>query len=53
MLQINIPLTALAAILVIGLIIYLIYKNIKDKKKYEKEKIQSEIKPDKHDGDHI
>lgn len=51
--EINYPIVALVTLLVIGLIVFLIRRNITDKKKYEKEKIQSELKPDKHDDDHV
>jgi len=34
------------------LIIFLIRRNSKDRKKMEKEIIDSEIKPEKHDADH-
>ena len=51
--EINYPIAAFVTLLVIGLIVFLIRRNIKDKKKYEKEKIQSELKPEKHDDEHI
>ncbi|WP_316791362.1 hypothetical protein [Pedobacter frigoris] len=47
---------ALLGLLVLALIIFitwLIRRNIKDKKKFEKDSIQSEIKPEKHDADHV
>ncbi|MNL39880.1 hypothetical protein D3C87_1621900 [compost metagenome] len=39
-------------VLVIVLVIFLISRNRKDQKKYEKEIIESEIKPGKHDDEH-
>jgi len=53
MMEINYPIVVLVLIAVGGLIIYLIRKNRKDKKKFEKETIQSELKPEKHDSDHV
>jgi len=51
--EINYPLAGLVLVVVIGLIIFLIRRNRRDKKKYENEMIQSELKPEKHDTDHI
>lgn len=51
--EINYPIVVLVLVAVAGLIIYLIQKNRKDKKKFEKETIQSELNPEKHDTDHI
>lgn len=48
--SLNYEIAAIIIVLVLLLIIYLIYKNRKDRKKYEQEKIQSEIKPEKHDS---
>ncbi len=51
--EINYPLVGLVLVAVIGLIIFLIRRNRKDKKKYENEMIQSDLKPEKHDTDRI
>lgn len=51
--EISYPLAGLVLVVVIGLIIFLIRRNRKDKKKFENEMIQSELKPEKHDTDHI
>lgn len=51
--EINYPIAVLIFVVVAGLIVYLILKNRKDKKKFEKETIQSELKPEKHDNDHV
>ena len=51
--ELNYPLIGLVIFLVIGLIIFLIRRNRKDKKSYERELIDSEIKPEKHDADRI
>ncbi len=46
---INYPIAGLVLLAVILLIIFLIRKNQKDKKKFEKDFMQSELKPDKHE----
>lgn len=51
--EINYPIAGLVVVVVIGLIVFLIRRNIKDKKKFEKEQIKSELKPEKHDDDRI
>lgn len=51
--EINYPIAGLVLIAVIGLIVFLIRRNRKDKIKYEKEMIESERKPEKHDPDRI
>ncbi|MBB5638400.1 FtsZ-interacting cell division protein ZipA [Pedobacter cryoconitis] len=38
---------------VILLLGWLVWRNIKDEKKFEKDMNESEIKPEKHDEDHI
>ena len=51
--EINYPLAGLVLVAVIGLIVFLIRRNREDKNKYEKEMIESELKPEKHDTDHV
>lgn len=51
--EVNYPIVGLVLIAAIGLIVFLIRRNRKDKKKYEREVIQSEIKPEKHDTDQV
>jgi Ca2+/Na+ antiporter len=43
--------TGLVLLLLIVLVIWLIKRNRKDEKELEKEIIQSELKPEKHDDD--
>ncbi|WP_442590466.1 hypothetical protein ACSBL2_04475 [Pedobacter sp. AW31-3R] len=49
--DINYEIAGLVLLAVILLIIYLIRRNQKDKKKFEKEMIDTEIKPEKHDSE--
>ncbi|MNV61522.1 hypothetical protein D3C71_1540320 [compost metagenome] len=51
--EIDYAVAAPVLIAVVALIIFLIRRNNKDKKKMEKEMIESEIKPEKHDSDHV
>lgn len=51
--EINYLITGLVVLAVICLIIFLIRKNRKDKKTFEKEVIESEIKPEQHDADKV
>lgn len=51
--EINYTIAAPVLIAVAALIIFLIRRNNKDRKKMEKEMIESEIKPEKHDSDHV
>lgn len=51
--EINYTIAVPVLIAIAGLIIFLIRRNNKDKKKMEKEIIDSEIKPEKHDSDHV
>ncbi|WP_165503594.1 hypothetical protein [Pedobacter hiemivivus] len=51
--EINYTIAVPVLIAVVALIIFLILKNNKDKKKMEKEIIDSEIKPEKHDSGHV
>jgi len=48
--EINYTIAGPVLIAVAALIIFLIRRNNKDKKQLEKEIIDSEIKPEKHDG---
>ncbi len=50
--EINYTIVVAVLIVVAALIIFLIRRNIKDRKKMEKEIIDSEIKPEKHDSGH-
>lgn len=50
--EVNYLITVPVLIVVIVLIIYLIRRNRRDQKKFEKEIIESEIKPEKHDDGH-
>jgi len=50
--EINYAIAVPVFIAFVVLIIFLIRKNNKDKKKMEKEMIDSEIKPKKHGSDH-
>jgi uncharacterized membrane protein YiaA len=43
----------LVLIAVVALIIYLIRRNRKDEKQFEKDFNRSELKPDKHDDEHL
>ena len=45
---INYPIVGAVVLAVILLIIFLIRRNQKDEKKFERDMIDSEIKPDKH-----
>jgi len=47
--EINYTIAGPVLIAVAALIIFLVRRNIKDKKQLEKEIIDSEIKPEKHD----
>ena len=49
----NYPSVVLVLVAVLALIVYLIRRNGKDKQKFEDETIQSELKPGKHDTEHI
>jgi len=51
--EINYLVVVPVLILVIALILFLIRRNRKDQKKLERELNQSELKPEKHDKDHI
>ena len=51
--EINYAIAAAVLIAVAALIFFLIRKNEKDRKKIEKEIIDSEIKPEKHDSGHV
>jgi hypothetical protein len=42
---------SLAVFIVAVLVVWLVRRNIKDEKKFEKDTIQSEIKPDKDEDD--
>jgi hypothetical protein len=42
---------SLAVLIVAALVVWLVRRNIKDEKKFEKDTIQSEIKPDKEQDD--
>lgn len=53
MMEINYPIAVLVLVAVAGLIIFLFRRNRKDKKKFEKETIQSELKPEKHDTNRV
>jgi hypothetical protein len=46
--EINYVIVALVVLVVLGLAIYVIKRNKKDLNKFEKEIIDSELKPDKH-----
>jgi len=50
--EINYAIVVLVLIAVVALIIFLIRRNNIDRKKMEKEMIDSEIKPEKHDSGH-
>ncbi|WP_214228054.1 hypothetical protein [Pedobacter sp. B4-66] len=50
--EINYTIAVPVFIAFVVFIIFLIRKNNKDKKKMEKEMIDSEIKPEKHKSDH-
>ena len=51
--KVDYALVSVVILAVILLIIWIIRRNIKDRKKYERDSIQSEIKPEKHDSDHV
>jgi len=47
--NINYPILTVVLLIVAALIIFIIRRNRKDQKDYEKESNQSELKPEKHD----
>ena len=51
--EINYLVVVPVLILVIALILFLIRRNRKDQKKLEQELNESELKPEKHDKDHL
>lgn len=51
--DVNYIIVAVILLVVVLLVIFLIRKNQKDKREFEKEVIDSEIKPEKHEGDKI
>jgi preprotein translocase subunit YajC len=51
--EINYPILGLVVLAVICLIVFLVRRNRKDEKKFEKEMTESEIKPEKHDEDKV
>lgn len=51
--EINYLIIALVVLAAVVFIIWLIRRNMKDKKEFEKDSIQSDLKPEKHDGDHV
>lgn len=51
--EINYTIVIPVLILIVVLIIFLIARNNRDKKKYEKEVIDSETKPQSHDSEKI
>jgi len=42
---------SLAVLIAVALVVWLVRRNIKDEKKFEKDMIQSEMKPDKEEQD--
>lgn len=46
--QINYPVIIIVVIAAVILLVWMIRRNLKDEKDYEKETMQSEIKPEKH-----
>jgi len=44
---------SLAVLIVAALVVWLVRRNIKDEKKFEKDTIQSELKPDKEEDDKL
>ncbi|WP_192910144.1 hypothetical protein [Mucilaginibacter ginsenosidivorax] len=42
---------SLAVLIAIALVVWLVRRNIKDEKKFEKDMIQSEMKPDREEQD--
>lgn len=51
--DVNYFIAGIVIVAVIGLIIFLIRRNRKDEKRFEKDMIDSEIKPEKHKDDQI
>lgn len=51
--EINYAIVIPVFIVVVLLILFLMFRNNKDRKKYEKDAAKSEIKPDQHDGEKI
>ncbi|WP_162996579.1 hypothetical protein [Mucilaginibacter celer] len=47
--QVNYPVIIIVVIAAVILLVWLIRRNRKDENDYEKETMQSEIKPEKHD----
>lgn len=50
--EINYLISGIVVIAVVFLIVFLIRRNKKDQKDFEQEKINSEIKPEKHKEEH-
>lgn len=51
--DINYLIIGLVVLAAIVFVIWLVRRNMKDKGKFEEDIIKSDLKPDKHDGDHI
>jgi hypothetical protein len=51
--EINYPIVIAVLVAVILLLVYLIWKDQKDRKKFEKQFTKSELDPDKHDQEHL
>lgn len=51
--EIDYALIGVIALVLIIFIMWLIRRNIKDEKDFEKDNIQSELKPEKHDKDRV
>jgi preprotein translocase subunit YajC len=51
--KINFILIAVAIVAILGFVYFIIKRNKKDQKELEKELNQKELKPEKHDSEHI
>lgn len=51
--DVNYLIIGLVVLAALAFIVWLIRRNLKDKKEFEKEIIESDLKPEKHDDDHV
>jgi len=51
--EINYYIVFPVGLIIVLLMVWLIRRNTRDKKEYEKELIEGQKKPDKHQGEHI
>lgn len=51
--EIDYIIVGLVVLAAVVFVIWLIRRNMKDKVKFEKDVIKSDLKPEKHDSDHV